>query len=194
MYSINLFSKFVILTAILFCQTCLYADDVTATSYPTIGSSASGSVTITISGGFAPYTYSWTGPGGYTNNTMNIAALDSGEYCLTVTDAYCGTATVCTRVGYSNPNAIVGNAAFANTTVYPNPFTSELVILFSESIHEKIQICLYDNLGKEVYSAPMIPQNSQIRMELPSTIVAGSYLMVIRQDQEVLYTSKLLKN
>jgi uncharacterized repeat protein (TIGR01451 family) len=46
-----------------------------------------GRINITVSGGTAPYTFSWTGPNGFISNQQNIANLEAGTYSLTVTDA-----------------------------------------------------------------------------------------------------------
>jgi large repetitive protein len=54
-----------------------------------------GSIESEISGGIAPYTYSWNGPNGFTANTQNIDSLSEGEYCLTITDTNGCTAIEC---------------------------------------------------------------------------------------------------
>ncbi|MCA1800707.1 MAG: SprB repeat-containing protein, partial [Actinobacteria bacterium] len=47
-----------------------------------------GAIDVTLGGGTPPYSYSWTGDNGYSNNTdLNISGLDAGNYTLTVTDA-----------------------------------------------------------------------------------------------------------
>ena len=46
-----------------------------------------GRINITVSGGTAPYTFSWAGPNGFTSIQQNIANLEAGTYRLTVTDA-----------------------------------------------------------------------------------------------------------
>jgi gliding motility-associated-like protein len=48
---------------------------------------STGSISVTASGGTAPYSYSWTGPNGYTSNTEDPVGLFAGAYNLTVTDA-----------------------------------------------------------------------------------------------------------
>ena len=48
---------------------------------------STGSISVTASGGTAPYSYSWTGPNGYTSNTEDPVGLFVGTYNLTVTDA-----------------------------------------------------------------------------------------------------------
>ncbi|WP_167616124.1 gliding motility-associated C-terminal domain-containing protein [Maribellus sediminis] len=45
------------------------------------------SIAAAISNGIAPYTYSWTGPDGFTASTDSISGLKAGEYILTVSDA-----------------------------------------------------------------------------------------------------------
>jgi large repetitive protein len=48
----------------------------------------SGEITINPTGGIAPYTYSWTGPNGFTAiNTRAIGTLKAGIYNVTVTDS-----------------------------------------------------------------------------------------------------------
>ena len=42
-----------------------------------------GSIDVSVSGGIAPLTYAWSGPGGYTANTADISGLEAGNYTLT---------------------------------------------------------------------------------------------------------------
>lgn len=45
-----------------------------------------GSIDITVVGGVGNYTYSWTGPGGYTNTVEDPQTLLAGDYFVTATD------------------------------------------------------------------------------------------------------------
>jgi hypothetical protein len=44
-----------------------------------------GSISITTSGGTAPYRYSWTGPNGFTSTSRNLSNLAAGTYTFTIT-------------------------------------------------------------------------------------------------------------
>jgi len=46
-----------------------------------------GSIDIVPAGGTAPYSFSWTGPNGFTSSGEDIAGLEAGSYDLTITDA-----------------------------------------------------------------------------------------------------------
>ncbi len=175
-------------------QLNAFADDVTATTTSTIGSTNSGSVTLNITGGTAPYTYSWTGPGGYTNNTKDIAGVDSGEYCVSITDAYCGTTTICARVGYSSQNTGIIKSSNLIGAIYPNPFSADVNIIFNKEINTLLDIQVYDVLGKEVYSSRLVPTNNAILLHIPEHLKKGNYFIVAKNKEEIIYKSTLTKN
>ena len=49
--------------------------------------SSTGSVNLTVTGGTAPYTYVWTGPGAFTASTEDLTGIAAGIYNVTVTEA-----------------------------------------------------------------------------------------------------------
>jgi hypothetical protein len=51
-----------------------------------------GSITVTAGGTPGPYTFSWTGPGGFTGTGASIGNLASGNYTVTITDQLLGCA------------------------------------------------------------------------------------------------------
>ncbi|HRZ41469.1 MAG TPA: Calx-beta domain-containing protein, partial [Bacteroidales bacterium] len=46
-----------------------------------------GFINITVNGGVTPYTYIWSGPGGYSATTEDVYSLGAGTYFVTITDA-----------------------------------------------------------------------------------------------------------
>ena len=70
---------------------------------------ASGSITVSASGGKAPYSYAWNGPNEFVATTKDLQNLASGSYHLTVTDA-----NGCTIIGaaqsITEPTPLILNA------------------------------------------------------------------------------------
>ncbi|MDC0204748.1 gliding motility-associated C-terminal domain-containing protein [Flavobacteriales bacterium] len=58
-----------------------------STTSPLCWGQNNGSINITVSGGSPSYTYSWTGPNGFTDNSEDISGLGAGTYAVTVTDS-----------------------------------------------------------------------------------------------------------
>ncbi len=99
-----------------------------------------GSATVASTGGVAAYTYLWSGG----QVTMNVSGLAPGNYCVTVTDNNGCTVSDCADV--SAPSAI-GNLAYLNMQVYPNPANSQLTIQ-TEPSNGKLQFTIYSVDGK----------------------------------------------
>ncbi|MEM7104478.1 MAG: Ig-like domain-containing protein, partial [Bacteroidota bacterium] len=52
----------------------------------TCNDATDGSIALDLTGGCEPYTYSWTGPGGFTSTSEDLSGLGAGTYSVTVTD------------------------------------------------------------------------------------------------------------
>ncbi len=58
-----------------------------------------GNINIGVTGGIAPYRYSWSGPGNFTATTEDISGLGVvGDYCVTVTDTRGCMDTACAPI------------------------------------------------------------------------------------------------
>ncbi len=64
-----------------------------------------GAISITVSGGVEPYSFTWEGPNGFSSELENLEDLAAGEYNLTVTDDNGGEETL--SVTIEQPDAIV---------------------------------------------------------------------------------------
>lgn len=102
-----------------------FAQDLTFTVVNTVTGMNTGSIDLSVSGGVAPYTYSWTGPSGYTATTEDITGLAYGNYPVTVTDKYCGIAVITVFVDNdiaSNIDENEGNPI----ALFPNPASGKV--------------------------------------------------------------------
>lgn len=96
------------------------AADLTYTVINTTTGGFTGSIDLSVSGGIAPFTYSWSGPSGFTATTEDITGLEYGNYTVTVTDKYCGIATITVFVDNDLASGINENN-INPITVFPNP-------------------------------------------------------------------------
>jgi len=69
----------------------------TTSSYHTYGTSCFGAsdgwIKVVPTSGIAPFTYVWSGPGGYTATTDSVYGLSEGTYTVVITDKYSCTLT-----------------------------------------------------------------------------------------------------
>jgi large repetitive protein len=83
-------------------------------SFPCFGQT--GGVSLTVTGGTPTYTYSWSGPSGFTATTQNITNRPAGTYNVTVTDSQsCTTTATATITGPTSAVAIALDSK-SNTT------------------------------------------------------------------------------
>ena len=171
----------------------LFADDLTAVvTNTTIGSSI-GEIDLSVTGGIAPYTYSWTGPGGFSATTEDLTGLSAGTYVVTVTDQYCGEAELTVVVG-EDPVATDTPIPSSSLKLYPNPFDQTFNMRFSSGIQEKAKVQVVDLLGNIVFESPLeitVGENNHvITVDLP--LSNSMYMIMIRGESGVLAKKELI--
>ena len=78
-----------------------------------------GAVDVTATGGTAPYTFLWSGPGAFTSNNEDISSLFAGVYTVLITDA-----NGCTYSESFDVNQPGLFTISANVTIYPGGFNT----------------------------------------------------------------------
>lgn len=145
---------------------------ITVGSKPTLSIDYHGSVCLTdnsvlsvsVSNGTSPFTYSWTGPAGFTNNNASFNVTYNGSYNVTVSDSYgcsastsafinqryepvvlgsnstiCQGQTVNLQVSASNAVSFLwssnaGNATSQNVTVLPGVPSSTYIVTVTNAL------------------------------------------------------------
>jgi len=98
-----------------------------------------GSISFVANGGYAPYSYLWSGPNGFTSTSSSITNLSSGFYTVIVTDIYGCTYDEQFTINEPNCNILIDTTYYAPLCFGDNaqeltwlnsgglaPFTSEL--------------------------------------------------------------------
>jgi gliding motility-associated-like protein len=55
---------------------------------PLCDGSSNGAINISVNGGYAPYTYLWSGPNGFSASSEDLVNIGPGSYTVSVTDAF----------------------------------------------------------------------------------------------------------
>lgn len=76
-----------------------------AITRPLCNGASNGIISLTTSGGIAPYAYQWSGPNGFTASSKDLVNIPVGTYTVTVTDAAC-TRTQSFTVGEPAPLSV----------------------------------------------------------------------------------------
>jgi hypothetical protein len=114
-----------------------------------IDEDAGGSSAYTVTGGTAPYTFSWSGPGGFTSTSQDLSGLNTaaqaGNYVLTVTDGNgCSTTQTITVTGLNEVNREY------NISLYPNPNNGQFMLSMEGLAGETMSYTIMDNSGRVV--------------------------------------------
>jgi hypothetical protein len=143
---------------LIFLADSAFAGDLTYVAVNETGGSSNGSIDLNVSGGVGPFTYSWSGPGGFAATTEDISGLAAGNYTVTVTDKYCGTATVAVVVGADLSSGIKENEITA-VSIYPNP-AKEQITITTGTLLENASVRIMNITGKVVTGENSINGNS----------------------------------
>ena len=130
---------------------------INTTNVSACGNGSDATINATPSGGTAPYTYSWTGPSGFTSTNQNLTGLRVGYYNVTVTDANLVLATV---------TAI--HISFAFSPTITNSGSN------SGSCNSSGSIILYGSAGVQPYTFSLDGTNYQASNTFTG-LAAGTY-------------------
>ncbi|MCK6618665.1 MAG: gliding motility-associated C-terminal domain-containing protein, partial [Cyclobacteriaceae bacterium] len=86
-----------------------------------------GALSISVSGTPGPFTFTWSGPGGFTSAAEDITALENGDYDVTVTDTGLGcVATVTFTVADGRPVVTITGVTIVANSTCAAPFTGSI--------------------------------------------------------------------
>jgi hypothetical protein len=165
------------------------ADDLKAVVTNTTPGNSSGAIDLTVSGGTAPYTYNWSGPGGSLGTTEDINNLPVGTYTVTVTDKYCGIATLTVKITDS-PTGISNIDENNTITLAPNPADNQLIIHSAKPL-QKASIRLMTINGKLMQQEENL-NGSDLTVDV-SALSAGVYFVEI-MNATTVSRMKFVKN
>jgi gliding motility-associated-like protein len=127
-----------------------------------------GSIDYTVSGGSPAYSYSWTGPNGFTAATQDISGLCAGTYTIVVTDV--NGCTVTNTYTLTAPPALDPTVVYANYNGYN--------VTCNGSCDGSINLTV--NGGVAPFSYAWVgPNNFSSTSEDINNLCAGNYSVVV---------------
>jgi len=137
-----------------------------------------GSSAYNVTGGTTPYTYAWSGPGGFTSNEQDLTGLtdatDAGAYTLTVTDA--NGCEVSQSITVTGIDELTRNYSIS---LYPNPNNGQFVLSMEGFVGEMMSYAIVDNSGRIVMSKDLGNVRA-VRMETIDMAGAASGIYQVR--------------
>jgi len=145
-----------------------------------------GAISVGIGGGSPPYTFNWTGPGGFASSQQNLTGLAPGNYFLTVRDSrqcalQLGPFEVPITVGLED-NLQKGAAV----RLYPNPTTGRVWAFISLPRRGDVQMEAFNPLGERILQLDWKDITEKAAELDFSAYPSGIYLIKITHGQEVI--------
>lgn len=176
------------------CSFHTWADNLSATHTDADFGLNNGSIKLSIAGGNAPYTITWTGPSGFMSTDSVLASLVPGTYCATVTDNYCGVATLCVEVGEKPATSVATVGSALSLNIAPNPFSRDLTLDFGDNLTGKFIFSLTGLLGQEVFSQSLSIHNQrQVALRLPESLPSGAYVLTVQPEHRAPFSRLLIR-
>lgn len=160
------------------------AATITATSSftnPTCSVGNNGSAMVMPTGGYFPYTYSWSPIGGTSNTATGLSV---GSYTCMITDSLGNCSEKVVTIGTcTGLNELSNNTAIS---IYPNPTSGTFMI--HSAARSEIQI--FNALGSIIYSGKIEEGNNTINLNQHAN---GIYYIRVKEKSDQAYF-KIIKN
>jgi hypothetical protein len=136
-----------------------------------------GSIDVTVAGGTTGYSFSWTGPNGFTASSQSIDGIVGGTYTLTVTDANGCTATQTFDVVTGIEELLSGLAL----AVFPNPTSGAFTLALDGLTGEVLSWELRDLAGRLVDAEVLGARTGEVQIAFDVAEAAnGVYLLNVQ--------------
>ena len=139
---------------------------------------------------------SWTNVGNISTHTFNGLNLNGGiTYYINVralNNAGLSSSIMSSDGQYLDTDASIDENDWLPFSVYPNPFTSEVKVDFSQNIGD-VQLILYNANGQKIREQKLNQTNElSYKLEVKTALAKGMYILEVRSASEV-WKVKLMK-
>lgn len=129
-----------------------------------------GAIQITVTGGIAPYTYSWSNG----QTTQDLSGIPSGTYSVVITDANGCEMSISNLVVLQTVG--IEDLLQSEIYVYPNPAVNSLFVNIPQGLSGKLGMSIYNAAGSLILNSLTPSTLGEINV---STLSTGSYILVL---------------
>ncbi len=150
----------------------------------------SGSINLTVVGGTPGFTFSWTGPDGFTADTEDLSGIAGGVYSVFVTDANgCTTSRDVTVNSFVDSSNNLEELTSDAIKVFPNPSNGVFNVTLNGSFEGAFAATVMDLSGRVIYTRS-IENKNMFALDL-SDASNGTYIVQLASDK-VLVTKRIV--
>lgn len=146
-------------------------------------------VTVTVSGGTAPYSFDWSGPNGFSSDDQNLTGVSAGAYEVTVTDANGCEITFSTDVTVSITELGAGIAY----SVYPNPNNGVFFLDIEGLNGQKVAYTILDASGRVIDRVELNAGQASFRETINMNNAASGVYFIQLTIGEFTSTARIMK-
>ncbi len=167
-------------------STCQSVQQFSITQAPAITGSSSatntnsngqsnGTASVVATGGSGTLSYTWSNSG----TTPTISGLSAGQYVCTVEDASGCSVTFVATVGENGVDEI---SLAGNIVIFPNPAHEAINIEASFATIQTFEIKLLDELGRNLYTSPLISDKNHTSAIKLDGLAKGIYFVNLKSE------------
>ncbi|MBL4754071.1 MAG: T9SS type A sorting domain-containing protein [Flavobacteriales bacterium] len=148
-----------------------------------------GSMTVTVTDGYTPYTIQWDDPSQQTDSIAN--GLGKGTYTVTIIDG----ANCIVRDSMTIEEPLLIEEPRPESNIFPNPAVDVVTIYFELEATAVIDVKLYDAKGtlvEELFS-DQAKSGSNIFTFSSNPLRAGTYILRVISGNKVIMTERIVK-
>lgn len=150
-----------------------------------------GVITISVTGGTAPYTYWWTIDGNSFEDDNVLNNLTPGTYSAKITDAN-GCEIRTENIEIKETIATTSGTLPSGMQMYPNPVSNELTLAFKANFAGEWNVRILSGTGQVVHVDKIqLNQGGKLSIDV-SNLLNGMYFIDIMQGDKV-YSSKFIR-
>ncbi|WP_341901355.1 T9SS type A sorting domain-containing protein [Fluviicola taffensis] len=147
-------------------------------------SSCNGSISLSVNGGTAPYSFDWDN-----NSTLQTISAVPGTYCVTVSDMNACESDSCFTI--SSTAGLADDATDSGIQLFPNPATEAFQIVFSQTWNgSEKELTILNSLGEIILQKTIDPSVGQEVVHVQSW-TRGVYIYQIRSESGEIEKGKI---